>query len=62
MRREERAVVKLSAAEKAVLTELARQGGDVPLAAVVRALIRREARELGLWPVAQPKEVRPCSK
>ncbi len=54
-RRPFRATVYLSKAEKTALQRLAEEGGDIAEAAVIRALLRREARQRGVWLQCQPQ-------
>lgn len=59
-KREFRVTARLSRKEREALERLARVGGDVTHADVIRALLRREARERGVWPAQeqQPEGVR----
>jgi len=50
MERRKRFGLVLSLREKAVLEQLAELGGGLSEAALVRRLIRNEARKHGLWP------------
>ena len=56
MDRTERFGLVLSPVEKSVLARLAESEGGLSQAAMLRHLLRREARECGLWP---PKEQYP---
>ena len=49
-RRPLKTVVRLTPAERMALERLAHMSGDVPRAAVLRALLRREARLRSVWP------------
>lgn len=54
----ERVGLVLTPAEKAALLRLAEADGGLSQAATVRRLIRKAARERGLWPEPQLREAR----
>jgi hypothetical protein len=57
MEKTERFGLALSPAEKHALARLAEAEGGLSQAATVRRLIRREARQRGLWPPCQCRVV-----
>lgn len=63
MEKRESLTIKVLSVHKRAIERIAEAGGE-PMSVILRRLIRKEARERGLWPsvrgTMQPEEVRSC--